>query len=167
MAAVPFQTRQLPKFGKAYMSCKLLPNCTACSEKGTKLPAEQNQLFCRRRSTLASARHRETTQLPTAAANWGHQNFVSGPSLWHSEAHHWYYWYYSQDTGSDSGSIRRGNRQWSQHVFVLTNSSSPIPTYCKSPLIPNPSLCPPLWGKKKGDSQAWDFVNHHEASSRL
>lgn len=52
---------------------------------------KKNKPFCRS-SILANAGPRQTTQLHTAAASWGHWNFASATDLQHSKASRRYRW---------------------------------------------------------------------------
>lgn len=117
---------------------------------------KKNKPFCRRSSILANARHWQTTQLHMAAASWGHQNLVSATDLQHSKASHHYRWRCTRIRGTeDLGEVMvdtLGRETWwrSQHISVVTNSSSPIPVpdqleqaspvFCKSHPSPNHPL---------------------------
>lgn len=160
MAALPFQTRPFPKFGKVYTSCKSLHNHTACSEKGAQLPAEQNQLLQEKEHPgQCQARGKTTTadgsgQLRTPKLRVCPQ-FVAlrSPSLLLLTLH--------QDMGSDSGSVRRENRQRSQLISVVTNSSPPSQSqYSASRPSAQVFLCACHCGGRRRGLPALGFCHH-------
>lgn len=150
-AAAPFQTQRLPKFGKGYFTqitsklyCLLRERCrTPSRTKTTVLWEKEHPGQCQAQGNDTIAKGSSQLRTPKLCVCL---QFVAlrSPALLLLMLH--------QDKGSDSGSIRGKNQQRSQHIFVLTHSSSPIPipVSCKSPLSPNPSLCLSLWGRRRG-----------------